>query len=133
MILGNVQSQGNRFLEMSMIRGTKIFSCPLLWVHYRKGCFLQNRCINRAKKVDLGIGKDYFLQNRCIIRQNDRFGHRKKLFLTKSMHYKRKRGLNSNKNCRDRKNAIFLRPRWYPNFFKGVLTQTINFFKGVLI
>ena len=34
MILGNVQSQGNRFLEMSMIRGTKIFSCPLLWVHY---------------------------------------------------------------------------------------------------
>ena len=72
-----------------------------------------NRCINKAKKIDLGIGK--------------------KLFLTKSMHYKRKRGLNSNKNCRDRKNAIFLRPRWYPNFFKGVLTQTINFFKGVLI
>ena len=36
MILENVQSQGNRFLEVSMTRGTKIFLCPLLWVHYKK-------------------------------------------------------------------------------------------------
>ena len=34
MILENVQSQGNRFLEVSMTRGTKIYLCPLLWVHY---------------------------------------------------------------------------------------------------
>lgn len=41
MILGNVQSQGNKFLEMSMTRGTKIFSCPLLWVPYRQPTNLQ--------------------------------------------------------------------------------------------
>ena len=47
----NVQSQGNRFLEVSMTRGTKIFLCPLLWVHYKYEWLLGGIKMNISNKM----------------------------------------------------------------------------------
>ena len=59
----NVQSQGNRFLEVSMTRGTKIFLCPLLWVHYKKRKQLEMLNVvsgdeNAYWLIDYWCGKD---------------------------------------------------------------------------
>ena len=54
----NVQSQGNRFLEVSMTRGTKIFLCPLLWVHYKMNDVIDTQRFYGGYDGENGFGCD---------------------------------------------------------------------------